>query len=159
MAKKAQLAPGAPFPKQNPLQIVCFQDSRYSWAGIAQEQPDGSVRHLAHGSAMLDPEDTFDYETGLLLAMGRALVSLGNQYLKRGNGLVKHHDDVKADQSRRLTTAEALQIYLAKQKDPVATVDAMNALYRSITTTPSGRIKGGHWEGSAGHRIFVEDKT
>lgn len=50
----------------------------------------------ATGSAKRNPEDSFDLETGYLLAYGRALDSLARRLLRRGNGLVKHRDDLRS---------------------------------------------------------------
>lgn len=46
-------------------------------------------------SAKRDPKDKRNEEAGELLALGRALETLGKKLQKRGNGLVKHQDDMK----------------------------------------------------------------
>jgi hypothetical protein len=40
-------------------------------------------------------EDKYDVEVAEHLAFGRALQALANSHLRQGNGLVKHHDDMK----------------------------------------------------------------
>lgn len=50
---------------------------------------------LATGTARRHPEDRQDSEIGRNLSIGRAFATLGHRCIKRGNGLVKHADDVK----------------------------------------------------------------
>lgn len=49
----------------------------------------------AKGSAKRNPLDHPNLEAAQSLALGRAFLTLGNQLIKQGNGLVKHQDDVK----------------------------------------------------------------
>lgn len=53
------------------------------------------------GVAKKDPKDRYNPEAGALLAMGRAIESLGSALVKRGNGLVKQADDIKTAKLKR----------------------------------------------------------
>jgi hypothetical protein len=49
----------------------------------------------AIGQAKRSPEDKKCPEIGSYLAVGRALESAGQKFIRRGNGLVKHKEDMK----------------------------------------------------------------
>lgn len=51
---------------------------------------------VATGSAIRHPDDRFNAEVAFDLAVGRALQNLGRKLERRGHGLCKHHDDVRA---------------------------------------------------------------
>ena len=74
---------------------------------------------LAEGRAVCHPDDLFDPEIGVQLALGRAFENLGRKYQKRANGLVKHHEDNEAHRA---------QIAPRKELWPVA----REAFYRSV---------------------------
>ena len=50
---------------------------------------------LAVGTARKNPEDKPNNVIGFELATGRAITKLGKNMIKRGNGLVKHVDDMQ----------------------------------------------------------------
>ena len=57
---------------------------------------------LAAGSARKNPEDRFNKTIGYQLSVGRALKKLSKSFIKQGDGLVKHTDDMgklKAEQA------------------------------------------------------------
>lgn len=68
------------------------------------------VKELAEacGTAKRAPGDKPDPEIATLLALGRALQSVGRQLENRANGYVKHADDIRADRQRRVE-AEQVQ--------------------------------------------------
>lgn len=53
------------------------------------------------GVAKRDPHDKPDRDVAALLAYARAYQKLANKLAKTGNGLVKHHDDIREDRRRR----------------------------------------------------------
>jgi hypothetical protein len=71
------------------IDVRVFQDDNYCSVTLAGPEWEAS------GNARRDPEDEPKYEIGFILALGRALENAGRKLQKRGNGLVKHADDVK----------------------------------------------------------------
>lgn len=66
------------------------------------------------GTARKHPEDKFDPDVAMYLAAGRALDSMSKKMLKRGNGLVKQHEDVQIDHARR--AAEGNEPFAKKKR-------------------------------------------
>jgi hypothetical protein len=72
------------------IDVKVWQDDNY--AHVIVSGPEWS----ATGNARREPGDEPNDEIGFMLAFGRALENAGRKLQKRGNGLVKHADDVKA---------------------------------------------------------------
>jgi hypothetical protein len=89
--------PPVRFPKQAPLELITFQDHQYTWCGVRQ----GTDQLVAEGWAHREREDEFDQNVGMMLATGRALEALSKKLMKRANGLVKHHDDMREYRQER----------------------------------------------------------
>lgn len=71
------------------IDVQVFQDDNYCSVTLFGPEWETS------GHARRNPDDVVDRETGFVLALGRALENAGRKLTKRGNGLVKHADDVK----------------------------------------------------------------
>ena len=61
----------------------------------------GSELVVGNGVSRRHPDDKFNEQIGINLAVGRAFESLARRLLKRANGSVKSLDDAKADRARK----------------------------------------------------------
>lgn len=74
--------------------------------------------YSADGTSKRDPHDDDDPEIAELLAIGRALETLGLKLQKRANGLIKHNDDMreykKIQKSRKPSPKKRREIELKR---------------------------------------------
>lgn len=63
-------------------------------------------KYDAEGTSKRDPQDEDNVEVGDLIALGRALESLGKKLQKRAAGLTKHQDDIKQYKQAQKAKAE-----------------------------------------------------
>jgi len=91
---------------------------------IIQINEDGTVlcaysnTVIATGTSRKHPDDKLETVIGRNLSIGRALRNLGNRHIKRGNGLVKHADDMriaKATQKAKPSNSKRTRIGVAAQ--------------------------------------------
>lgn len=98
-----------------------FQDEKYQVqvdftstrnAAIAQvtyRDDESKEIFVGMGEAIRDRADKPNLEVAYYLSMGRAFENVGQKLLRRGNGLVKHIDDMKIDSAKRKGKAERKQ--------------------------------------------------
>lgn len=72
-----------------------FVHSDFTYAEVSMRLPNGEVV-VASGFAKRDPIDKPDFELAQMLANARAFEVLSRKLFRRANGLVKHHDDMRA---------------------------------------------------------------
>lgn len=61
---------------------------------------------IVQGTSRRSPGDEPDDQVAYLLAYGRAYEALSKKLLRRAQGLVKHHDDIRAARPEQRTKAE-----------------------------------------------------
>lgn len=74
------------------VKILAIKDGAVAQAYVKRG---GEKVVTAEAKAQRHPDDKPNPEIAEQLAAGRALQKLGNKIEKRGNGLVKHNDDMK----------------------------------------------------------------
>jgi hypothetical protein len=87
--------------------------------------------YSAGGLALKGPGDTFNQEVGEKLAVGRALVNLGNRLIREANGKVKHHDDMREQKKRQ---AEAREVKRAEAAEAALAVRECIPLMETVAT-------------------------
>lgn len=73
------------------LRLIIFQDHNYCSVVIV----DGDDNVLGQGDARREPDDDVDLDIGATLATGRAFADVGRKLVRRGQGLVKHADNLR----------------------------------------------------------------
>lgn len=68
----------------------------------------GKTEYSGVGCAKRDPGDKPDRQIGVQLAAARALENLALHIRRQADGLVKHHDDMRAQNAERKAKAAAL---------------------------------------------------
>lgn len=76
---------------------------------IAEAMLEGDRTYISTASASVDPGDQFDFDTGVNLAVGRAVRQLGRDILNQGQKTVH-----KKDKARRIQKQKSAEINAAK---------------------------------------------
>lgn len=89
MSKRRRLVPDY---HEEKFTMFCFQDHNYTSVVIVDEEDNV----LGQGEARRDPDDDVNLDIGATLATGRAFGDVARKLVRRGQGLVKHADNLKS---------------------------------------------------------------
>lgn len=92
---------------------------------------------VVQGTSRRSPGDEPDDQVAYLLAFGRAYEALAKKLLRRAQGLVKHHDDIRASRPEQKHKAEAFR------KKVVAIASADPRIQRQAVRAT--RVNEGSW--------------